>query len=142
MMQSDADTRPHAGPVKDVRPIRTPADHSWALAEVDRYVAQEPAVGTPDGDRFEVLRTPIAAYEEQHFPIAAADPVEILHFPITDMGRSQSELARLLGSRARASEILNRKCALCLSQIRAISAAWNLPIALLAAPYRLENDAA
>ncbi|MCJ2017454.1 MULTISPECIES: XRE family transcriptional regulator [unclassified Methylobacterium] len=142
MMQETADTTQQARPVENVRPIRTPADHRWALAEVDRYFTQEPAVGTPDGDRFEVLLTLIAAYEDQNFPIAAADPVEILHFAITDMGRSQSELAHLLGSRARASEILNRKRALSLGQIRAISAAWNLPIALLAAPYRLEDDAA
>ena len=142
MMRSDADRTQQASPVENVRPIRTPLDHRWALAEVDRYFAQEPAAGTSDGDRFEVLLTLIAAYEERHFPIPAADPIEILHFAIADMGRSQSELAHLLGSRARASEILNCKRALSLSQIRAISAAWNLPIALLAAPYRLDDDAA
>ncbi|WP_276081437.1 XRE family transcriptional regulator [Methylobacterium sp. GC_Met_2] len=131
-MQGIADTTQHAKPVGNVRPIRTPADHRWALAKVDRYFAHKPAVGTPDGDRLEVLLT----------LIAAADPVEILHVAITDRGRSQSALAHLLGSRARASEILNRKRALSLGQIRAISAAWNLPIALLAAPYRLEDNAA
>ena len=103
---------------------------------------RSPPVGTRAGDRFEVRLTLIAAYEDQHFPIAAADPVEILHFAITDLGRSQSELDHLLGSPARASEILNRKRALTLGQIGAISAAWNLPIALLAAPYRLEGNAA
>lgn len=142
MMQIETEAVRETDSVRDVRPIRTADDHRWALAEVDRYFAKEPAVGTPDGDRFEVLLTLIAAYEERVFPIAAADPVEILHAAITDMGRSQAELARLLGSRARASEILSRKRPLNLAQIRAISEAWHLPIALLAAPYRLAHDAA
>lgn len=124
----------------EIRPIRSDADHRNALQEIERLWGAP--LGTPDGDRLDVLATLVEAYEEQHFPIPAADPIEILHFAITDMGRSQSELASLLGSRARASEILNRKRALSLGQIRAISAAWNLPIALLAAPYRLEDDAA
>lgn len=128
------------GPFVEIRPIRSDADHRNALQEIERLWGAP--LGTPDGDRLDVLATLVEAYEEQHFPIPAADPIEILHFAITDMGRSQSELASLLGSRARASEILNRKRALSLGQIRAISAAWNLPIALLAAPYRLEDDAA
>ena len=98
--------------------------------------------GTPGGDKLDVLATLVEDYEERTFPIAAADPVEILHAAITDMGRSEAELARVLGSRARASEILSRKRHLNLAQIRAISEAWHLPIALLAAPYRLEHDAA
>ena len=136
---------PHAYPdtaVSDIRPIRSEADHRWALGEVDRYFADEPEVGSPDGDRFEVLLTLISAYEDEHHPIEAADPVEILLFAIQDLGRSQAELATLLGSRARASEILNRKRHLRLAQIRTISAAWRLPIAILAAPYRLDRDAA
>lgn len=98
--------------------------------------------GTPGGDKLDVLATLVDDYEERTFPIAAADPVEILHAAITDMGWSQAELARLLGSRARAFEILSRKRPLTLAQIRTSSEAWHLPIALLAAPYRLDHDAA
>lgn len=141
-MQTDTTSARPDSAVRNVRPIRSEADHAWALREVDRYFADEPEAGSPDGDRFEVLLTLIAAYEDKHHPIEPADPVEILYFAIQDMGRSQSELAALLGSRARASEILKRKRHLSLAQIRAISEAWRLPIALLAAPYRLERDAA
>jgi len=128
--------------VKNIRALRTDADHQWALAEVSRYFENEPEIGSPDGDRFEVLVALITAYENEHHPIPAADPVDMLHFAIEDMGRSQAELAELLGSRARASEILNRKRHLTLAQIRLISEAWHLPIDALAAPYRLDRDAA
>lgn len=124
----------------EIRPIRTDDDHKAALREIDRLWGAEK--GTPDGDRLDVLATLVDVYESEHYPVGPADPVDLLLFAIEDMGRSQAELAALLGSRARASEILNRKRHLTLEQIRVISAAWHLPIAVLAAPYRLERDAA
>ena len=39
----------------DVRPLKTEADYDWALAEAGKYFASEPARGTPEGDRFEIL---------------------------------------------------------------------------------------
>lgn len=55
------------------------------------------------------------------------------------MGRSRADLAALLGSRSRASEIMARKRPLTLDMIRNISAAWSLPLALLAKPYALSG---
>jgi HTH-type transcriptional regulator / antitoxin HigA len=124
----------------EIRPIRTEEDLKSALREIDRLWGA--SQGTPEGDKLDVLATLVEAYENEHHPVAPADPVEMLHFAIEDMGRSQAELAQLLGSRARASEILNRKRHLTLAQIRLISEAWRLPIEVLAAPYRLDRDAA
>jgi HTH-type transcriptional regulator / antitoxin HigA len=88
----------------DIHPIRNDDDHRRALREVERlWGAQE---GTPEGDKLDVLTTLIEAYENRYYPVPDADPVDILHFAIDDMGRSQAELAALLGSRARASEVL------------------------------------
>jgi hypothetical protein len=39
----------------DVRPLRNEQDYDWAMREVARYIEIDPALGTPDGDRFEVL---------------------------------------------------------------------------------------
>ena len=121
----------------DVRPIRTEGDYEWALREIAPYFEEPPARGTPEGDRFDVLATLVAAYEREHHPMPDADPVEILRFAIQDMGRSQADLGKLLGSRARASEVLARKRPLTLSMIRAVSAAWNIPVEVLAQPYDL-----
>ena len=95
-----------------------------------------------DQTRLDVLATLAEAYEQARHPVPESDPVELLHFAIDEMGRSQTELAELLGSRSRASEILNRKRPLNLEQIRKIAEAWSLPIAALAKPYRLARDAA
>jgi hypothetical protein len=53
----------------DVRPIRTEADYDWALEQIEHYFDNEPELGTPEADRFDVLWTLIKAYEDQHYPI-------------------------------------------------------------------------
>ena len=93
----------------DVRPIRNDDDLAWALAEVEPYFINEPAPGTPEGDRFDVLVQLIEAYEARHFPIEPLDPVSFLRAHMENTGRTQADLARVLGSASRASEIINRK---------------------------------
>jgi HTH-type transcriptional regulator / antitoxin HigA len=120
----------------DVKPLHTEQDYDWAIREVTGYFEAAPASGTPDGDRFEVLSTLIKAYEDKHFATPHGDPVDVLHFAIASMGKSQVELAALIG-RNRASEILNRIRPLTLEMIRTISREWNIPVDALAAPYEL-----
>ena len=120
----------------DVKPLHNERDYDWAIREVSRYFESEPEPGTADGDRFEVLSTLIEAYEDKHFATKHGDPVDVLHFAIESMGRSQAELAGLIG-RNRASEILNRVRPLTLDMIRTISQEWNLPIEALATRYDL-----
>ena len=120
----------------DVKPLHNERDYDWAIREVSRYFESEPEPGTADGDRFEVLSTLIKAYEDRHFATKRGDPVDVLHFAIESMGRSQAELASLIG-RNRASEILNRVRPLTLDMIRTISQEWNLPIEALAVRYDL-----
>lgn len=120
----------------DVRPLHDEHDYDWAIGEVTRYFEAQPAIGTPESDRFEVLTTLIRAYEDAHFEIPRVDPVEVLEFAIESMGKTQAGLGELIG-RNRASEILNRVRPLTLDMIRTISAEWHIPIELLASPYDL-----
>lgn len=122
----------------DVRPLRNEQDYDWAIGEVSRYFEAEPAPGTPDGDRFEVLSSLIKAYEDNHFATTHGDPIDVLHFAIESMGRSQTELAALIG-RNRASEVLNRIRPLTLDMIRTISKEWSIPIGALTAQYELSR---
>jgi HTH-type transcriptional regulator / antitoxin HigA len=120
----------------DVKPLHNERDYDWAIREISHYFKAEPEPGTADGDRFEVLSMLIKAYEDEHFALKHGDPVDVLHFAIESMGRSQAELAGLIG-RNRASEILKRVRPLTLDMIRTISREWNLPIETLTAQYDL-----
>ena len=122
----------------DVRPIHNEQDYDQAIDEVTRYFEAEPQPGTHDGDRFEVLAILIADYEKRRFQMPCVDPIDILHFAIESMGRSQANLGSLIG-RNRASEILKRVRPLTLDMIRTISAEWSIPIELLTPQYRLSR---
>ena len=120
----------------DVRPLHNEQDYDWAIREVTRYFDSEPVPGTADGDRFEVLSTLIKEYEDKHFATLHGDPVDVLNFAIESLGKSQAELAHLIG-RNRASEILNRVRPLTLDMIRTISKEWNIPVEALTPQYDL-----
>jgi HTH-type transcriptional regulator/antitoxin HigA len=122
----------------DVRPIRNEADYRWALAEIEQYFDQEPLRGTPEADRFEVLADLIEAYEARHWPIEHADPVELIQYRMELGGFQAKDLAEVLGSKSRASEILNRKRPITLDMARKLHDAWGIPAEVLIRPYRLD----
>jgi penicillin-binding protein 1A len=118
-----------------ITPIRADADHLRALAEIRRLIDSAP--GTPEADRLEVLGVLVADYERRTQAAKPADPIDILTFSMTAQGRNQSDLASLLGSRSRASEVLHRRRALSADMVARISRAWSIPAELLSAPYRI-----
>jgi len=126
----------------DIHPIRTDEDHRAALAEIEAcWGAPE---GSEQGDKLDVLVALVESYEARRWPVAADvrfDPVDVLRYAIDEHGHSQAELAELLGSRPRASEILARRRALTVEMIHRISEAWKIPADLLVRPYKLETAA-
>ena len=126
----------------DIRPIRTDEDHRAALAEIEACWGA--AEGTEAGDRLDVLVALIESYEARRWPVESGeqfDPVDVLHYAIDELGHTQTELAELLGSRPRASEILARRRALTVEMIHRISEAWKIPADLLVRPYAIETAA-
>jgi HTH-type transcriptional regulator/antitoxin HigA len=125
----------------EIRPIRNDGDHAAALAEIEKLWGA--AAGSEAADKLDILATLVERYEDTRWPAGDdMDPIELLNFAIDELGHTQAELAELLGSRSRASEVLNRKRALTLEMIRTINAAWKLPVELLIKPYELGSLAA
>src|SRR5213596_4429572 len=125
-----------------IRLIRTNKDHRAALAEIEKLWGA--SIGTPEGDKLDILVTLVEAYEERRWPLKSRrrfDPIDVLHYAIDELGHTQAELARILGSRSRASEILSRRRPLTLEMIHKISEAWKIPADLLVRPYKTERAA-
>jgi HTH-type transcriptional regulator / antitoxin HigA len=120
----------------DIRPIKTEADYQSALKEIERLFGAEP--GTLEGDRLEVLATLVEAYEDEHYAIPAPDPVEAISYFMESRGLTRADLEPYIGSRARVSEVLNRKRPLTLSMIQRLSAALGIPADILVKPYKIK----
>ena len=119
----------------NILPIKNVADYEATLERIDKLMEAER--DSPEGDELEVLVLMVDAYENTHFPIADPDPIEFLKYVMECRGYGQKDLARLLNSRPRASEILNRQRPLNLTMIRLISKAWQVPAEPLLREYSL-----
>ncbi|MDR3376811.1 MAG: transcriptional regulator [Ancalomicrobiaceae bacterium] len=119
-----------------IRPIANDADHRATLMEIDRLWGS--ATGTPDGDHLDVLIALTEAYEARRWTAPnVADPVDVIVEHMRMCGYQRADLSAVLGSAARASEILSRKRALTLAMIRRLSDVWGIPADLLVRPYPL-----
>jgi len=121
-------------------PIRNDADYQAALAEIETLFDACP--GTPEGDRLDILTTLIDAYEAKHTPIAAPDPIAIIEYIMEGRGLTRRDLEPYIGSRARVSEVLNRRRALTLEMIRKLHQGLGAPAEVLIQPYDLQRQAA
>ena len=72
----------------EVHPIHTEADYKATLKEISALVELDPDLGTPEGDRLDILATLAQAYEAKHMPITAPDPVEAIRFRMGQSGLS------------------------------------------------------
>ncbi|MGH8519602.1 MAG: helix-turn-helix domain-containing protein [Panacagrimonas sp.] len=123
----------------DIKPIRTRADYRAALKEIEALM--DAAAGTPEGERLDVLATLVEAYERKHFPMDLPDPVEAIKFRMEQQGLKRKDLERVLGSRTRVAEVLNRKRGLSIAMIRRLHAELGVPAEVLIRPTKVTRAA-
>jgi HTH-type transcriptional regulator / antitoxin HigA len=95
-----------------------------------------PPSGTAEGDRLDVLATLIEAYEAEHHPMDPPDPIEAIKFRMEQQGLTRKDLERLLGTRTRLSEVLNRKRSLSIAMIRRLHEELGISAEVLIRPTR------
>jgi len=120
----------------DIKPIKTENDYHEALKETEKLLFAQK--DTPQGDRLDVLVTLIEAYEEKHHPILPPEPVEAIIHQMESQGLSRKDLIPLIGSRARVSEILNKKRPLSITMIRELQKGLGISAEILIKPYNLQ----
>lgn len=111
----------------NIHPIRNNTDYKKALRELSAYFDDEPASGTPEGDRFEILLTLVEAYETKRFPIEAPDPIEAIKFRMEQGGLTVKDLVPSIGKANRVYEVLNRKRGLTIEMIRNLHRNLGIP---------------
>lgn len=113
--------------------IKTENDYNQALERLE--VIFDAKKNSKDGDELELLGILIEQYENENFPIDLPDPIEAIKFRMEQMGYNQNDLAKIIGLKSRASEILNRKRKLSLEMIRQIHISLNIPTDVLIQNY-------
>ena len=60
------------------------------------------------------------AYEQKHYKMDPADPIEAIKFRMEQLELKPSDLAKILGGRSRVSEVLNKKRKLTVEMMRSL----------------------
>lgn len=123
-----------------IKPIRTEDDYEAALKEIGRLF--EAKAGTAEADRLDVLTTLTEAYEEKLYALPLPDPIEAILYHMESRGLSRLDLEPFIGSRARVSEVLNRKRPLTMEMIRRLHDGLGIAAEVLIQPYKILKDAA
>ena len=116
-----------------LKPIKTKKDYQRALERLELIF--DAKKGSEEGDELEILGILIDQYESEHFPIDLPDPIEAIKFRMEQLGYTQTDLARVVGLKSRASEILSRKRKLSLDMIRQLHDKLNIPTDVLIQAY-------
>jgi HTH-type transcriptional regulator/antitoxin HigA len=110
-----------------IKPIRNADDHQAALAVISKLMESDPDIGTPKGDRLDVLVTLVQAYEAKHFPMELPDPIEAIKFRMEQQGLKPKDLEPMIGKSNRVYEVLNRKRSLTIGMIRKLHSGLGIP---------------
>ena len=113
--------------------IKTEYDYQQAMERLE--IIFDAKKDTTEGDELELLSMLIDTYENENFPIGFPDPVEAIKFRMEQLGYNQADLAKIVGLKSRASEILNRKRKLSLEMIRQIHEGLHIPTEILIQAY-------
>lgn len=116
-----------------IKPIKNRKDYEAAIARLDEIF--DAKSGTKHGDELEILSILLERYENEKTQIDFPDPIEAIKFRMEQLGYNQNDLAKVVGLKSRASEVLNRKRKLTLDMIRKIHHSLSIPTDVLIQDY-------
>jgi HTH-type transcriptional regulator/antitoxin HigA len=115
----------------EIRVIKSDTQYHSMLHETERLVSLDPVPGSEEAEKLELLTVLIEDFEKRNFPISVPDPIEAIEYRMMEQGLRQVDIAPLLGSRSRVSEILSRKRPLTVPMIRSLSTGLGIPLEIL-----------
>lgn len=111
--------------------LKTSKDHKDALRELEELMIADPAPGTDDDEKLQLLAFLIADFEKRTVKLPQASPAEVIKFVLEQRGLKQQDLVQYIGSKGRVSEILSGKRELTLKMIRALHGGLDIPFKAL-----------
>lgn len=111
-----------------VRPtlIRTEQENERMLGLVKQLMAKGDSLTPEEGELLKLIGRLITDFEETFYQLDDAAPHEILKELMEARGLKQNDISRVLGSKVRASEIINGKRAISKTQAKALAEFFNV----------------
>jgi len=121
-----------------IKPIKNIKQYKEYLKDAYELMQLNIKANSDASDKLELLSIIIEQYEKENHPIEPPHPIEAILFRLDQMNMKKSELADILGTRSRVSEILSGKRKLSLSMIRKLNKELNIPAEVLIKEYEMK----
>jgi HTH-type transcriptional regulator / antitoxin HigA len=116
--------------------IKTEKEYQKALIRLEKVFDSKK--GEKDFDEAELLVLLIERYETETEPVFRnPDPIEVIKYKMEINNLRNKDLAEIIGSKSKASELLHRKRKLTLEMIRNINNKLKIPAELLISEYEI-----
>ena len=117
----------------NIKPIRSERDYEEALHRISELMDTES--DSPEGEELDILVDLVEHYESKQVPMGNPSPIAAIEFRMEQAGLRPADLAPIIGSRAKVSEVLSGKRAITMSMARALHEHLGVPAdALLQEP--------
>jgi HTH-type transcriptional regulator / antitoxin HigA len=124
--------REYAALLAEVRPkaIETEAENELYLAEVTKLMRLGDTLSPAQERLLKLLVNLIESFEDKHYHLKRATPLEILTELMSQRGLKQKDLVSVFGSQGIASEVLNGKREISKAMAKALGEFFNVSPAL------------
>lgn len=108
--------------------LKTEEDYTAATTRM-MEIFQTPS-GSPLADELELLIVLIRDYDQRHYALPTADPLEVIKLKMEERGLKAKDLEQVIGSKGHVSAVLSGKRQLTLKMAQKLRLYFNLPAEL------------
>ena len=112
------------------RVIETKQENERMIAELEKLDTRGRPLTAEEGKLAQLMTVLIQQFEETHYPLGHARPVEALSVLMEERKFRQRDLIRVLGSSSVISDILNGKRSISKTHARKLAGFFHVPVSL------------
>lgn len=98
---------------------------------VDEQFDRKTPFDSPEGETLQVALLLIKAYEDEHYPIPAPDPIDAIRLKMEENGFRNKDFVGKVGSKSYVSAVLNRRKPLTLEMAKFFHKELGIPAGVL-----------
>ncbi|MVM31803.1 transcriptional regulator [Spirosoma sp. HMF4905] len=114
-----------------LKTIKTDEEYEVLMNWIDEQFDKKTPPESPDGELLQVALLLIKAYEDEHYPIPAPDPIEAIRLKMEELGYKNKDFVGKVGSKSYVSAVLNRRKPLTLEMVKFFHKELGIPAGVL-----------
>lgn len=115
----------------ELKPIKNETEYDQFLEWIDSQFDAAPDPESPEGNKLQIALLLVKAYEDEHYPVPAPDPIDAIKLKMDEKGLKSKDLVEWVGSKSYVSALLNRKKPLTLKLAKLFHEKLGIPAQVL-----------